>query len=74
MTISLKILIPKGIEKIIKLDEPIKLCNCSDMFGKSISIFWNYNNLYKIFIIIFMTQMEQIKKLISKMVIILLIF
>ena len=45
MTLSLKILIPKGTEKIIKLDEPIKLCNCSDMFVKSISIFWNYNNL-----------------------------
>ena len=47
MTISLKIFIAKNEnqEKTIKLDKPITLCNCSDMFVKSISIFWDYNNL-----------------------------
>ena len=55
MTISLKIFITKdetskrgpqsGSEKIIPLDEPIILTNCSKMFVKSVSIFWNYNNL-----------------------------
>ena len=53
MAISLKIFIPKGSknetgdgrEKTIALDDPIILNSCSEMFVKSISIFWNYNNL-----------------------------
>ena len=53
MTISLKIFITKdeNSQKIIPLDEPIILNNCNKtsatMFVKSVSIFWNFNNLYK---------------------------
>ena len=52
MTISLKIFISKDeTEKIILLDEPIVLNNCQEtpatMFVKSVSVFWNYNNLHE---------------------------
>ena len=52
MTISLKIFISKDeTEKIIPLDEPIVLNNCQEtpatMFVKSVSVFWNYNNLHE---------------------------
>ena len=43
MTISLKVFISKNenSEKTITLDDPIMLNSCSEMFVKSISIFWN---------------------------------
>ena len=51
MTISLKIFISKNenFEKTITLDDPIILNSCSEMFVKSTSIFWNYDNLNKNF-------------------------
>ena len=47
MATSLKIFIKKNenSRKTITLDDPIILNSCSQMFIKSISIFWNYNNL-----------------------------
>ena len=47
MAISLKIYIPKNenFGKTITLDDPIILNSCSEMLVKSISIFWNYDNL-----------------------------
>ena len=48
MAISLKIFIKKDeTQKIIPLDKPIILNGCHKMFVKSVSIFWNYNNLNK---------------------------
>ena len=47
MTTSLKIFIPKNENagKTITLDDPIILSSCSEIFIKSISVFWDYNNL-----------------------------
>ena len=48
---NLKIFIKQEAKRlndtVIQLEEPLKLCNCSYMFLKSVSIFWNYNNLYQ---------------------------
>ena len=47
MVKTFKIFISKeeNKRKIISLDEPLFLNNCHKMFLKSISIFWDYNNL-----------------------------
>ena len=45
--ISLKIYISKNENKnvLVRLDKPLKLCNCAEMNVKKITIFWDYNNL-----------------------------